>query len=240
MNAVEIKGLFKSFGKVMAVDGLDLDIEKGQVFGLLGPNGSGKTTTIKVLCGLLKKDKGEARVLGEKIRSRSYLPRIGYMPQETALYEELTVRENLKLFAGIFGMKNSQFKEREKVVLDLVDLYERRDFLLSNLSGGQKHRISLAASMLHNPELFFLDEPTVGVDPPLRASFWETFHELKKKGVTIIMSTHYMDEASNCDNIGLMREGKLIAKGPPSDIMADTSTTSLENAFLKLATGVEG
>ena len=240
MNAVEIIGLHKSFGKVKAVDGLDLTIEKGQVFGLLGPNGSGKTTTIKVLCGLLKKDKGEARVLGEKVRSRSYLPRIGYMPQETALYEDLTVGENLKLFAGIFGLKNSRFEQREKEVLELVDLYERKDFLLSNLSGGQKHRISLAASMLHSPEVLFLDEPTVGVDPPLRASFWRTFHDLKETGVTIIMSTHYMDEASNCDNIGLMREGKLIARGPPSKIMSDTGTSTLENAFLKLALEVEG
>jgi len=239
LNAVEIKGLYKTFGKVKAVDGLDLVIEKGQVFGLLGPNGSGKITTIKVLCGLLKKDRGEAKVLGEKVRSRSYLTRIGYMPQETALYEELTVHENLKLFAGIFGLKNSQFKEREKEVLDLVDLYERRDFLLANLSGGQKHRISLATSMLHSPEVLFLDEPTVGVDPPLRATFWRTFHELKKNGVTIIMSTHYMDEASNCDNIGLMRDGRLIAKGPPSKIMTDTATTKLEDAFLKLASEVE-
>jgi ABC-2 type transport system ATP-binding protein len=240
MNAVEITGLKKSFGKVKAVNGLDLNIEKGQVFGLLGPNGSGKTTTIKILCGLLKKDKGEARVLGEKVRSRSYLTRIGYMPQETALYEDLTVRENLKLFAGIFGLNRQEFLDREKEVLELVDLYERKDFLLSNLSGGQKHRISLAASMLHRPEVLFLDEPTVGVDPPLRASFWKTFHELKESGVTIIMSTHYMDEASNCDNIGLMREGKLIARGPPEDIMERTSTRSLEDAFLKLAVGVEG
>ncbi|MGA1872969.1 MAG: ABC transporter ATP-binding protein [Thermoplasmatota archaeon] len=235
MNAVEVRGLSKTFGKVRAVDGLDLDIEKGQVFGLLGPNGSGKTTLIRVLCGLLRPDEGSATVLGESIGRRSYLPRIGYMPQETALYEDLTISENIRLFGGIYGVKGDPLRTREKEVLTLVDLYHRRDFVLSDLSGGQRHRVSLAVSMVHSPELLFLDEPTVGVDPPLRANFWSTFRDLKIWGRTIIMSTHYMDEALNCDRIGMMRNGRLIAKGTPAEIMESTGTGTLEQAFLKLS-----
>ncbi len=237
MDAVKVNGLKKHYGKVIAIDGLDLSVPKGTVFGLLGPNGSGKTTTIKVLCGLLKPDAGSASVLGKDIKDRSYLTRIGYMPQETALYEDLTVHDNLKLFGGIYGLSKERFIRREKEVLDMVDLFKRRDFPLSDLSGGQRHRVSLAASMIHEPELLFLDEPTVGVDPPLRASFWKTFHGLKKKGVTIIMSTHYMDEARNCDLVGLMREGRLIAEGTPSEIMKRTGMENLEDAFMKIVQG---
>ena len=235
MNGVEIKGLCKSYGKIKAVDGLDLVVESGQVFGLLGPNGSGKTTTIKLLLGLIKQDSGDAFVLGRSISKGIELERIGYMPQETALYEELTVHENLKLFGGIFGMKKGALLDREEEVLGIVDLKGRRDSLLSELSGGQRHRISLAVTLLHSPDILFLDEPTVGVDPPLRVSFWKTFHDLKRKGVTIIMTTHYLDEARKCDNIGLMRSGKLISKGSPERIMKDTGTDNLEDAFLKLA-----
>lgn len=237
MSAIDVRGLKKYFGNVKAVDGLDLEVPSGQVFGLLGPNGSGKTTTIKILCRLLKPTEGSASVLDTDISKRSYLKRIGYMPQETALYEDLTVHDNLKLFGGIYGLSKDEFDKGEKRVLDIVDLYHRRDFPLADLSGGQKHRISLAASMIHSPDLLFLDEPTVGVDPPLRKRFWENFHELKKQGVTIIMSTHYMDEARNCDSIGMMRAGRLIASGSPIEIMKRTGRDNLEDAFLRLVEG---
>lgn len=237
MNAVEVRGLKKYFGNIKAVNGLDLKVGKGTVFGLLGPNGSGKTTTIKILCGLLKPDSGSAEVLGTAVGKRSYLPTIGYMPQETALYEDLTVHDNLKLFAGIYGLSKERFKKREEEVLRSVDLLDRKGFPLSNLSGGQKHRISLAASMIHDPELLFLDEPTVGVDPPLRAAFWKNFHRLKERGVTIIMSTHYMDEARNCGRVGMMRAGRLIDSGTPAEIMNRTGKDNLEDAFLDLVRG---
>jgi ABC-2 type transport system ATP-binding protein len=239
VTVVEIEGLHKSYGKVKAVDGFDLEIGKGEVFGLLGPNGSGKTTVIKIMCGLLKPDRGKVSILGQDVRKRSYLKRIGYMPQETALYEDLTIHENISMFAGIHGMKSDEFQKREAEVLSMVDLMERKDFLLSSLSGGQRHRISLAVSMVHSPELLFLDEPTVGVDPPLRSNFWSTFQNLKGGGRTIVMSTHYMDEALNCDRIGMMRKGKLIALGTPPEIMERTGTDTLEKAFLSLAEGVE-
>ncbi|OYT46553.1 ABC transporter ATP-binding protein [Thermoplasmatales archaeon ex4484_6] len=237
MNAVEIRDLVKSYGKIRAVDGLDLSIPKGTVFGLLGPNGSGKTTTIKVLCRLLNPDSGSASVLGHDISDRGYLQKIGYMPQETALYDELTVHENLKLFAGIHGLRGREFEKRETEVLSDVRMIDRRDSLLSELSGGQRHRVSLAAALIHEPELLFLDEPTVGVDPPLRARFWEGFSNLKKKGITIVMSTHYMDEAVNCDLIGMMRDGKLIAQGTPSSILERTGERDLEDAFLHIVSG---
>lgn len=242
MKVLDIKGLKKSFGEVKALDGLDLEVIKGEIFGLLGPNGSGKTTTIKVLLGLLRPDGGEVQVLGHPLKGCPCLSRIGYMPQETALYEDLTVRENLKLFSGIYGMKNSEFLEREEEVLTFVNLLDRRDFTLGDLSGGQRHRVSLAASMIHSPELLFLDEPTVGVDPPLRARFWKTFRGLRESGMTILMTTHYMDEAKNCDRIGLMRQGRLIATGSPVKIMRETGTDNLEDAFLSLAVvkGSEG
>ncbi len=235
--AIEIESLHRSFGKVKAVNGLDLKIPKGCVFGLLGPNGSGKTTTIKMLCRLLRPDSGSAKVLGHDIKDRSYLSRTGYMPQETALYDDLSVHDNLRLFAGIHALPKKRFLDREEKVLRTVDLLERKDFPLSDLSGGQKHRISLAAAFIHEPEILFLDEPTVGVDPPLRARFWKNFDDLKEKGVTIVMSTHYMDEARNCDLIGMMREGTLIAYGTPDEIMKKTETKDLENAFLELVSG---
>ncbi len=239
MGVIEIKGLHKSYGKVKAVNGVDLEIRKGEVFGLLGPNGSGKTTVIKIMCGLLKPDKGSVTILGNDVKNRGYLKLIGYMPQETALYEDLTIHENIKMFGGIHEMKKEEVQNRENEVLSMVDLLDRKDFLLSSLSGGQRHRVSLAVSMVHSPELLFLDEPTVGVDPPLRSNFWSTFHEIKKSGRTIVMSTHYMDEALNCDRIGMMRNGGMIALGTPAEIMERTGTKTLENAFLFLARGVD-
>ncbi|MDD5094694.1 MAG: ABC transporter ATP-binding protein [Dehalococcoidia bacterium] len=233
--AVETKGLVKKYGAFTAVNGLNLKIERGETYGLLGPNGSGKTTAIKMFCGLLSPTSGEALVLGKKAGDLTILPRIGYMPQETALYLDLTVHENMALFGEIYGMNKAEIEREEKNLLRFVDLEERRNSTITSLSGGMRHRVSLACSMIHRPELLFLDEPTVGVDPELRASFWEYFGSLREKGVTVVITTHYMDEAHRCSKIGLMRMGSLIAEGAPSQIIQSAGAESLEDAFLKLA-----
>jgi ABC-2 type transport system ATP-binding protein len=235
LNAVEIRGLTKKYGSIKAADSLDLTIGEGVIFGLLGPNGCGKTTAIKMLLGLVRPDSGEAKVLGRRPGDRGSLSDVGSMPQETAMYEELSVRENLKLFAGIHDLSGKEYLRREEEVLGLVSLQDRKDAVLSTLSGGQRHRVSLAASMVHSPKLLFLDEPTVGVDPPLRANFWRTFRSMRDRSVTMVMTTHYMDEAVNCDLIAMMRDGRIIAKGTPSEIMSRTGSPKLEEAFLKLS-----
>jgi ABC-2 type transport system ATP-binding protein len=234
VDVIVTKDLGKNFGELKAVAGLDLKIKEGEVYGLLGPNGCGKTTTIRMLCGLLRPTNGAAKVLGHDSNSRAYLNDIGYMPQETALFTELTVHDNLLIFGRIFGMSTEQINKNENELLDFIDLHEKRNELISNLSGGMKHRVSLICSMIHKPKLLFLDEPTVGVDPELRVNFWKNFERLRKQGRTIIITTHYMDEAMHCTKIGLMREGDLIAEGKPGDILRDTGTHSLEDAFLAL------
>jgi ABC-2 type transport system ATP-binding protein len=234
MSVVHTKDLSKHFGSLKAVDKLNLAIEKGEIYGLLGPNGCGKTTTIKLLGGLLRPTDGSATVFNKDSQLRAHLPDVGYMPQETALYQDLTVHDNLMIFGKIFGMSNTELLKSEKELLDFIDLHAKRNEPISNLSGGMRHRVSLICAMIHNPKLLFLDEPTVGVDPELRQNFWESFRKLGRKGTTIIITTHYMDEAMNCTKIGLMRSGGLITEGLPDEILTQTGTRSLEDAFLEL------
>jgi ABC-2 type transport system ATP-binding protein len=231
-NVVVTKDLVKKFGELTAVDRLNLKLPKGEIFGFIGPNGSGKTTAIKMLCGLLKPTSGESYVLGKKIPDTSIYPRIGYMPQETALYMDITVKQTIQFFGEIYGLSKGEITKREKELLDFVDLKARRDELVYNLSGGMKHRLSLAVSLIHEPELLFLDEPTVGVDPELRSSFWEYFADLTGKGVTVLITTHYMDEANRCDRVGMIRLGRLVAIGSPEHLKEETGQQSLEDAFL--------
>ena len=231
-NVVVAKNLVKKFGDLTAVDDLNLEIPKGEIFGFIGPNGSGKTTTIKILCGLLKPTSGESYVLGKKIPNTSIFPRIGYMPQETALYMDLTVRQTIQFFGEIYGLSKDAIAKREKELLDFVDLKARRNEIVDNLSGGLKHRLSLAVSLIHEPELLLLDEPTVGVDPELRSSFWSYFKDLASKGVTVLITTHYMDEANRCDRVGMIRLGRMVAVGSPEHMKEETGQRSLEDAFL--------
>ena len=234
-NAIEISSLTKEFGDFKALNDLNLKVKKGEIYGLLGPNGAGKTTVIKVLCGLLEPSSGEACVLGNKIPDKNISSRIGYMPQETALYVGLTVHQNMEFYGNLFGIKKDKIIEKEKELLQFVDLYDWRNELVQNLSGGMKHRASLACTLIHEPELLFLDEPTVGVDPELRISFWDYFNKLKGEGKTILITTHYMDEARRCDRVGFMNYGKLIAEGTPQELLHQAGTDSLEDAFLKFS-----
>jgi ABC-2 type transport system ATP-binding protein len=235
MAAIETSKLTKMFGKFTAVDRLDLTIEDGETYGLLGPNGSGKTTAIKMICGLLEPTSGAIKVLDKTMPSKEVLCSVGYMPQDTAVYVDNTVHENLELFASLYGMTPQGFQEREKEMLDFVDLTGWRGALASTLSGGMRHRLSLACALLHEPKLLILDEPTVGVDPELRASFWEYFEKLGKKGITVVITTHYMDEASHCQRVGLLRQGRLMAEGNPESLMKEHGKRSLEDVFLAIA-----
>ena len=235
MAAITVRGLVKEFDGLRAVDNLDLTIERGEVYGVLGPNGAGKTTVIRILVGLIKPTSGDARVLDRPAGEKELAKRTGYMPQEIALYDTLTVEENLDLFANLYEMERGRIEQRKLEVLRFVALEDRRDSIVYQLSGGMRHRASLAVALLHEPELLFLDEPTVGVDPELRAGFWENFGRLKTSGKTVIITTHYMDEARHCDRVGLMHRGRLVAEGPPEEVVARAGARDLEEAFLKLA-----
>jgi ABC-2 type transport system ATP-binding protein len=234
---VYIHNLTKDFNGFKAVNNLSLRVKHGEIYGLLGPNGAGKTTVIKILCGLLHASSGEARVLGAKVPDRRVASRVGYMPQELALYHGLTVHQNIAFYGKVFELSKRQIESREQELLKLVDLQAAKALLVDQLSGGMQHRVSLACALLHQPQLLFLDEPTVGVDPDLRASFWQYFEKLRDAGITMLITTHYMDEARHCDRIGFMREGSIIAEGSPHELLELTQTESLEDAFSAYAKG---
>jgi ABC-2 type transport system ATP-binding protein len=214
------EGLTRTFGNLIAVDSVNLMIPKGKIYGFLGPNGSGKTTTIRMLCGLLKPSAGSVRVLGmelprdaEKVR-----PRIGYMTQQFSLYEDLTVRENLEFMGRIYSMRRRRRRERIDSTLARYALDDRPRQRAGTLSGGQKQRLSLAAVTLHEPELLLLDEPTSAVDPQNRRDFWDGLFELAEGGTTILVSTHFMDEAERCHRLAILAEGRLVAEGVPREL----------------------
>jgi ABC-2 type transport system ATP-binding protein len=231
--AVEARDVRKRFGDVTALDGLTLSIRAGEVYGLLGPNGSGKTTFIRALAGLIQPDEGDVRVFGASPRDAVASGAIGYMTQAAALYAELSVEENLRFFAELEGV--TDVAARVDDALRHVDLVDRRKAIVGTLSGGMKTRVSLAATLLHRPRLLLLDEPTVGVDPALRREFWQHFRSLASEGVTILVSSHVMDEASRCDRLGLIRAGQLLAEGSATELIARAGTPDLESAFLALS-----
>lgn len=212
----------KHFGAVRAVDGIDLDVRQGEVYGFLGPNGSGKSTTIRMLCGLLLPTEGEITVLGLKIPAQSELlkRRIGYMTQRFALYEDLTVRENLGFLASIHGLRGRRARRRIDEVVDRYWLSGITRQFAGTLSGGQRQRLSLAGTVLHEPDLLFLDEPTSGVDPQSRREFWDSLFELADRGTTLLVSTHYMDEAERCTRLAILDHGRIAADGAPRELLA--------------------
>jgi ABC-2 type transport system ATP-binding protein len=218
--AIEISGLTKKFGDFVAVDNLDLRVRVGEIFGFLGPNGAGKTTTIRMMCGLMRQSKGTIRIYGYSIpEERSELIKItGYMAQRFSLYEDLSVYENMEFFGKLYGLNGENLRSRIRELLEFLDLKDVKDRLAGRLSGGMKQRLALGVALIHRPKLLVLDEPTAGVDPPIRRAFWEYLRGLNKEGTTILVTTHYMDEAENCDRIGLMNRGRLVAEGTPKEL----------------------
>ena len=231
--AVEAREVRKRFGPVTALDGLTVTINAGEIYGLLGPNGSGKTTFIRTLAGLVRPDSGALSVFGAPPRAAVAAGAIGYMTQTAALYGELSVDENLRFFAALEGVREADARIVD--ALRHVDLLDRRASAVNTLSGGMRTRISLAATLLHQPRLLLLDEPTVGVDPSLRREFWQHFRSLASSGVTLLVSSHVMDEATRCDRLGLIRAGRLLAEGTSDELVARAGAQDLEAAFIALS-----
>ncbi|NLE50904.1 MAG: ABC transporter ATP-binding protein [Chloroflexi bacterium] len=231
--AVEVSNLHKHFGKVQALRGLSVQIERGITYGLLGPNGAGKTTLIRSIVGLLPPEAGAVRVLGSLMPDKRVMGRIGYMTQDVALYEDLTVRQNVAFFAAMAGVRIDA--QRINEVLALVELSDRLNSRVRELSGGLQRRCSLACALVHRPDLVVLDEPTVGVDPQLRVQFWDHFRRLNAEGVTLVVSSHVMDEAARCDRLGFIRDGRLLAEGTDRELLARSGCATLEDAFLHFA-----
>ena len=240
--AVRADGLRKAFGSLVAVDGLDLTIDRGEVFGLLGPNGSGKTTTIRMLCGLMDPTAGRAQVAGVDVVDdpEGVRRRIGYMSQKFGLYDDLTVEENLRFYASVYGLRGSERTARIAEQLRDLGLEERKRQLAGTLSGGWKQRLALACATSHEPEVLFLDEPTAGVDPASRRLFWDWIYQLAKGGTTILVTTHYMDEAARCTRLAFLSRGHLIAVGTQDEITRQFGQESIEDVFIELQRRDEG
>jgi ABC-2 type transport system ATP-binding protein len=219
-TAIRARGLTRRFGDLVAVDHVDLDVPRASVYGFLGPNGSGKSTTIRMLCGLLTPTAGEIEVLGLRIpeQAEALRRRIGYMTQKFSLFEDLTVRENLEFLAVVQGVAKGATRARVDELVDEYDFGDRQRQLAGTLSGGQKQRLALAGAVVHAPEMLFLDEPTSAVDPESRRDFWEKLFELADAGTTLLVSTHYMDEAERCHRLAILDHGALVASGTPADL----------------------
>jgi ABC-2 type transport system ATP-binding protein len=218
--AIKVTGLTKTFGTFTAVDGIDFQVPRGQIFGFLGPNGSGKTTTIRMLTGTLRPQSGTAQVLGtDVVRHPDRVKRrIGYMSQKFSLFEDMTVDENLKFYAGVYDLPAEKFAQQRDYVLRMADLVGRENELTRDLSVGWRQRLALGAATIHEPELLFLDEPTSGVDPVARRQFWDLLYDLAGRGVTLFVTTHYMDEAAHCNQLAFIYRGRIIAEGSPVDL----------------------
>jgi ABC-2 type transport system ATP-binding protein len=236
-EVIVAKNLTRRFGDFTAVDHLSFSVKAGEVVGYLGPNGSGKTTTIRMLLGLLLPSEGQARVLGYDVvrQSEQVRERVGYMSQKFALYYDLTVGENLAFYAGVYGERSRQ---RLEEVLDLVGLRSQERERVSNLSTGWRQRLALGTAIVHRPQLLFLDEPTSGVDPTARRAFWDLIYNLVSEGVTTLVTTHYMDEAEYCGRVGIMRDGRLLAMGTPSELKANALPGSAWDVFVDGAASV--
>lgn len=233
-SAIIAQHIVRRFGDRTVLDDISLTVPRGELFGLLGPSGSGKTTLIKLITGIDRADAGNIQLLGEPMPQLKMLQTFGYMAQSDALYQELTGKENMAFYGSLYGLKGKVLADRMQSAASLVNLTDHLDKQTSAYSGGMKRRLSLAIALLHEPQLLVLDEPTVGIDPVLRKTIWNVLRTLTVKGVTIIVTTHVMDEAEKCDRLGLIRDGKLIAVDTPVAIMEQTGVRTIEEAFISL------
>lgn len=238
-QVIKTNNLTKKFGSFTAVDNISFYVNKGEIFGFLGANGAGKTTAMRMLCGLSKPTSGTGSVAGcdiskeyEKIKQN-----IGYMSQKFSLYEDLTVAENIKLFAGIYGMPLRKIKEKSAIILERLELADKKDTLVKYIPIGWKQKLAFSVAVFHEPKIVFLDEPTGGVDPEARRQFWEMIYEAADNGITIFVTTHYMDEAEYCDRISIMVHGKIAALAAPKDMKKEYNAVTMDEVFRKLVAG---
>ncbi|MGI6066758.1 MAG: ABC transporter ATP-binding protein [Bacillota bacterium] len=231
-HCIVLRKVNKFFGKKHVLKDIDLEIPYGHIYGLLGPSGCGKTTIVKIIAGILEATSGEAYVLGQAMPRLSLMNKVGYMAQSDALYGSLTARENLHFFGSIYGMSKAEIKSRTEEVMELVNLSDDLHKPVQAFSGGMKRRLSLAMAIMHNPPVLVLDEPTVGIDPLLRKNIWEELNKFALKGVTILVTTHVMDEADKCHSLAMMRDGRLIAKGTSRELQERIGVNSIEEAFI--------
>jgi ABC-2 type transport system ATP-binding protein len=236
-RVIRVKDLVKKFGNFIANDHLNFEVFKGEIFGFLGANGAGKTTAIKILCGLSSPTSGQISVGGFDVYNQTELIKksIGYMSQKFSLYEDLTVYENIRFYAGIYGLSNSEIKHKAQLLMDKLGLTEHQKALIRSLPLGWKQKLAFSIAIIHEPQIVFLDEPTGGVDPITRRQFWDLIYEAANRGITIFVTTHYMDEAEYCDRISIMVDGRIEALDTPVNLMKRYSAENMDQVFLKLA-----
>ena len=234
---ITVKHLVKKFGSFVANDDLSFDVYKGEIFGFLGANGAGKTTAMRILCGLSKPSSGEITVDGLDVYQQTEVikKRIGYMSQKFSLYQDLTVAENMRLYGGIYGLSSKDIKNRTEALLDQLLLKEQRNTLISDLPLGWRQKLAFSVAIFHDPSIVFLDEPTGGVDPITRRQFWDLIYKASHEGITVFVTTHYMDEAEYCDRVSIMSEGKIVALDKPSVLKAQYGVESMNKVFLRIA-----
>lgn len=234
---IEVKNLTKKFGSFTAVNSVSFNVKKGEIFGFLGANGAGKTTALRMLCGLLKPTSGNATVAGYNVykHQEDIKKNIGYMSQRFSLYEDLTVRENIRFYGGIYGLTDEEIRERTNALLDKMNIQNLKDKLIKSLPLGWKQKLAFLIAINHNPSVVFLDEPTQGVDPLARRQFWNMIYETSIKGITVMITTHYLEEAEYCKRISIMVQGKIAVIGSPSELKHNFNSESIHDVFIKVS-----